>query len=117
MLGECCRSHRHQEFLAFLLRIVTTYPDSELHPVLDNSSTHRTPEVQRWLERSKRVTFRFAPTGASWMNMVETWFSILTRRSVRRGTYASAGRPRRLHPGVHRRRQPACHALHLDYDR
>jgi transposase len=46
-------------------------------------------KVQRWLTRHKRVTFHFTPTGASWLNMVETWFSILTRRSVRRGTYAS----------------------------
>jgi transposase len=89
VLGECYPRHRHQEFLAFLRHIVKAYPDGELHIVLDNSSTHRTPEVQRWLTRHQRVTFHFTPTGASWMNMVETWFSILTRRSVRRGTYAS----------------------------
>lgn len=65
------------------------FPQGELHLVLDNSSTHSTPEVQRWLARHKRVTFHFTPTGASWMNLVECWFSILTRKQIRRGTYAS----------------------------
>ena len=55
--------------------------------MLDNSSTHTTPEVKRWLERHKRVHFHFTPTSASWMNMVEIWFSILTNQQVRRGVY------------------------------
>jgi hypothetical protein len=55
--------------------------------VLDNSSTHSTLEVKRWLERHKRVHFHFTPTGASSMNMIETWFSILTNQQVRRGVY------------------------------
>jgi hypothetical protein len=58
-----------------------------LHVVLDNSSTHSTPEVTRWLERHKRVHFHFTPTSASWMNMIEIWFSILTNQQVRRGAY------------------------------
>ena len=57
--------------------------------MLDNSSTHSTPEVNRWLARHRRVHFHFTPKGASWMNLVESWFSILTRRSVRRGSFAS----------------------------
>ena len=55
--------------------------------MLDNSSTHSTPEVRAWLERHKRVHFHFTPTSASWMNMVEIWFSILTTQQVRRGAY------------------------------
>ena len=89
VVGECRPRHRHQEFLAFLRRVVREFPQGELHLVLDNSSTHSTPEVQRWLARHKRVTFHFTPTGASWMNLVECWFSILTRKQIRRGTYAS----------------------------
>lgn len=85
--GACYPQHRHQEFLAFLNQIVRTYPRRPLHVVLDNSSTHSTPEVKRWLERHKRVHFHFTPTSASWMNMVEIWFSILTRQQVRRGVY------------------------------
>ena len=85
--GACYPRHRHQEFLAFLNRVVRAYPRRPLHVVLDNSSTHSTPEVKRWLQRHKRVHFHFTPTSASWMNMVEIWFSILTSQQVRRGVY------------------------------
>jgi len=85
--GACYPRHRHQEFLAFLNRLVRAYPRVPLHVVLDNSSTHSTPEVERWLARHKRVHFHFTPTSASWMNMVEIWFSILTSQQVRRGVY------------------------------
>ncbi len=85
--GSCYPQHRHQEFLAFLNQLVKAYPRRPLHVVLDNSSTHSTPAVERWLERHKRVHFHFTPTSASWMNMVEIWFSILTNQQIRRGTY------------------------------
>jgi hypothetical protein len=58
-----------------------------LHVALDNSSTHSTPEVNRWLERHKRVYLHFTPTSASWLNIVVIWFSILTRQQVHRGVY------------------------------
>jgi transposase len=89
VVHACQPRHRHQEFLAFLRRIVRAFPDGELHLVLDNSSTHSTPEIERWLSRHKRVHFHFTPTSASWMNMVESWFSILSRQHVRRGSYDS----------------------------
>jgi transposase len=85
--GACYPRHSHQEFLAFLNSLVRAYPRRPLHVVLDNSSTHSTPEVKRWLQRHKRVHFHFTPTSASWMNMVEVWFSILTTQQVRRGAY------------------------------
>jgi transposase len=85
--GACYPQHTHQEFLAFLNHLVRAYPRRPLHVVLDNSSTHSTPEVKRWLQRHKRVHFHFTPTSASWMNMVEIWFSILTKQQVRRGVY------------------------------
>ncbi len=85
--GACYPQHRHQEFLAFLNQIVRAYPRRPLHVVLDNSSTHSTPRSTRWLQRHKRVHFHFTPTSASWMNMVEIWFSILTKQQVRRGVY------------------------------
>lgn len=85
--GACYPQHTHQEFLAFLNQLVRAYPRRPLHVVLDNSSTHSTAEVKRWLERHKRVHFHFTPTSASWMNMVEIWFSILTKQQVRRGVY------------------------------
>ena len=85
--GSCYPRHTHEEFLAFLNRLVKAYPRRPLHVVLDNSSTHSTPEVTAWLERHKRVHFHFTPTSASWLNMVEVWFSILTKQQVRRGVY------------------------------
>jgi transposase len=85
--GSCYPRHTHEEFLAFLNRLVRAYPRRPLHVVLDNSSTHSTPEVKAWLARHKRVHFHFTPTSASWLNMVEIWFSILTKQQVRRGVY------------------------------
>jgi transposase len=85
--GACYPKHTHQEFLAFLNRLVKAYPRRPLHVVLDHSSTHATPEVNRWLQRHRRVHFHFTPTSASWMDMVEIWFSILTKQQVRRGVY------------------------------
>jgi len=85
--GECHDRHTHREFLTFLNRLVRLYPRRPLHVVLDNSSTHSTPEVKAWLERHRRVHFHFTPKGASWMNQVECWFSILTRQQIRRGVF------------------------------
>ena len=81
--------HRHEEFLDFLNLLGRTYPACELHLVLDNVATHKTPEIVRWLEHHRRVHFHFTPTSASWMNQVETWFGILTRQAIRRGSFAS----------------------------
>jgi transposase len=89
VIGECRPRHTAVEFLDFLNLIVKRYRRTELHVVLDNSSTHKTPEVKAWLEAHPRVHFHFTPTGASWLNMVEAWFSILTRKSVRRGSFDS----------------------------
>lgn len=87
VLGECRPRHTGADFLAFLHRVRRTYQGHELHVVLDNSSTHSTPAVQAWLTRHPEVHFHFTPKGASWLNMVEAWFSILTRKSVRRGSF------------------------------
>jgi hypothetical protein len=80
--------HTGDDFLAFLRRVERAYPDGELHVVLD-VSTHTTPAVRAWLEERPRITFHFTPTSASWMNQVETWFSVLTRQAIRRGTFRS----------------------------
>src|SRR3990172_6658045 len=81
--------HRATEFLDFLNLLVRTYPRRQLHLVLDNVSTHKTPDVQKWLARHKRVHLHFTPTSASWMNQIETWFSILSRQAIRRGSFES----------------------------
>jgi transposase/transposase-like protein len=81
--------HTGDDFLAFLRLLARTYPKGEIHVVLDNVSTHKTPDVQAWLAKHKRFTFHFTPTSASWMNQVETWFSILSRQAIRRGSFES----------------------------
>jgi transposase len=81
--------HTGEDFLAFMKRVARAYPKGELHVVLDNVSTHTTPDVRAWLAANPRVTFHFTPTSASWMNQVETWFGILTTRAIRRGSFRS----------------------------
>jgi transposase len=84
---EARARHTGADFLAFLRRLARAYPAGEVHVVLDNVSTHKTPDVQAWLRRHRRFTFHFTPTSASWMNQVETWFSVLTRQAIRRGSF------------------------------
>jgi transposase len=81
--------HTGADFLAFCKRVARAYPDHELHIVLDNVSTHKTPAVRQWLDKHPRITFHFTPTSASWMNQVETWFGILTSQAIRRGSFRS----------------------------
>jgi transposase len=81
--------HTGADFLAFMRRVSREYPEGELHVVLDNVSTHKTPGVQAWLVRNPRITFHFTPTSASWMNQVETWFGLLTRQAIRRSSFKS----------------------------
>ncbi|MEV8518158.1 IS630 family transposase, partial [Dactylosporangium sp. NPDC051484] len=76
-------------FLAFLRKAVKPHTGKEIHVVLDNLSTHNTPEVRAWLAANPNVTFHFTPTGSSWLNMIEIWFGLITRQSIRRGTFTS----------------------------
>ena len=89
--GQVTTDHRTRhtgaDFLAFLKRVARAYPSGELHIVLDNVSTHKTPDVREWLVKHPRITFHFTPTSASWMNQIETWFGILTRKAIRRGSF------------------------------
>jgi transposase len=87
VIGTCSERHTGTDFLRFVKLLGRRYPTRDLHVILDNSSTHKTPGVQAWLAAHPRVHFHFTPTGASWLNMVEAWFSILTRKSVRRGSF------------------------------
>ena len=86
---EARTRHTGADFLAFLRHVERAYPAGELHVVLDNVSTHKTPDVLAWLARHPRVAFHFTPTSASWMNQIETWFGILTRQAIRRGSFKS----------------------------
>jgi transposase len=82
-------SHTSNDFLAFMKKVARAYPRKELHIIIDNSSTHTTPAVMEWLRKNPRITFHFTPTSASWMNQVEGFFSILTRRSLKHTSFPS----------------------------
>jgi transposase len=87
--NETRERHTGADFLAFLRLLARTYPRGQVHVVLDNVSTHKTPDVQKWLAGHKRFHFHFTPTSASWLNQIETWFGILTRQALRRGSFES----------------------------
>jgi transposase len=90
VIGSLHARHRAQEFLAFLKKIDTEVPtDLDVHLVLDNASTHKTPAVKRWLTAHPRFVMHFTPTSSSWLNLVERWFAELTTKKLRRGTHTS----------------------------
>jgi len=90
IMGRVTRRHRAKEFLAFLRQIDKAVPNElEVHLILDNSSTHKTKAVQRWLTARPRFHTHFTPTSASWLNAVEGWFAQLERRALQRGTFTS----------------------------
>ncbi len=80
--------HRAIEFRRFLDTINQAVPDGlDVHVVLDNSSTHKTPAINKWLLRHPRFTFHFTPTSSSWLNLVERWFAELTNKMLRRSAH------------------------------
>lgn len=90
VIGSCLARHRHQEFRKFLnLLDKHTPPDVAIHAILDNYATHKHPAIQRWLRRHPRFRLHFVPTSASWLNLVEVWFSHLTSDQLRRGDFLS----------------------------
>lgn len=90
VIGQCFQRHRTIEFKKFLTRVDREVPvPLDIHLVLDNYGTHKTPAIHRWLARHPRFHLHFTPTGASWLNLVESWFSILTRKQLRRGSHCS----------------------------
>src|SRR6202023_1947482 len=88
VIGECLVRHRADEFLAFLKKIDReTPPHLDLHLILDNYPTHKTPAVKRWLARHKRFILHFTATSCSWLNLVERLFAEITRQRIRRGIF------------------------------
>ena len=75
-------THTAVDFLGFMNKVARTYPGRELHVILDNSSTHRTPDVQAWLATHPQIQFHYTPTSASWLNQVEGFFGIFSKQSL-----------------------------------
>ncbi len=90
VIGKCFRRHRAKEFIRFLNEIDGNVPQElEVHLILDNYATHKTPDVKRWLLRHPRFLLHFTPTKSSWLNLVESFFSLLSRRKLKRGVHRS----------------------------
>ena len=90
VIGRCFQRHRAKEFLLFLKEIEARVPeDVDVHIVLDNYATHKTPVIKRWLAKRLRFHLHFTPTHGSWLNQVERWFGLLTERQLKRGSHTS----------------------------
>jgi transposase len=90
VIGRLHSRHRAIEFKRFLHTLDREVPDElAVHLVLDNSSTHKTPAIQKWLAAHPRFVVHFTPTSASWLNLVERWFAELTTKKLRRGAHRS----------------------------
>jgi transposase len=90
IIGQCHRRHRAREFRRFLDAIEAAVPaELDIHLVLDNYATHKTPLIRRWLAKRPRFHLHFTPIGSSWINLVERWFGLLTQKQLRRGAHCS----------------------------
>ena len=90
VMGQLHRRHRGSEFLQFLRTIEVNVPAKlDVHLIMDNYGTHKTPKVRAWFARHPRFHVHFTPTSASWLNQVERWFATLTDKQIRRGTHRS----------------------------
>jgi transposase len=90
VIGELHRRHRSSEFLKFLRTIEQRVPAAlDIHLVMDNYGTHKSPTVKAWFARHPRYHLHFTPTSGSWLNLVERWFAILSQRQIKRGSHRS----------------------------
>jgi transposase len=90
VIGKCYKRHRAKEFLDFLKQIDANVPgDLDIHIVMDNYATHKTPKIKAWLTRRPHYHVHFTPTSASWINQVERWFAELTRKQLQRAVHTS----------------------------
>jgi transposase len=90
IIGEIHSRHRSAEFRKFLDKIDAAVPEFlDVHLILDNYGTHKSPVIRRWMVKRPRFHLHFTPTGASWINLVERWFALLTEKQIRRGIFHS----------------------------
>ena len=90
VIGQIHRRHRSLEFRKFLDAVDASVPEPfDVHLVMDNSSTHKSPMIRAWFAKRPRYHLHFTPTYGSWLNQVERWFALLTQRQIKRGTHRS----------------------------
>ena len=118
VVGRCMPQHRHQEFIRFLNAVErTVLPGRLIHAILDNYATPKHPKVRTWLADHPRWVFHFTPTSASWLNAVEGFFSILTRRRLKRGVCKSVSQLQEAITRYHPRAQQDPQTFRLDKNR
>ena len=92
MIGQCHRRHRAVEFRKFLDAIESAVPAGlDVHLITDNYATHKTALIRNWFAKRPRFQIHFTPASASWLNLVERWFGLLTEKRLRRGVHQSSG--------------------------
>jgi transposase len=92
VIGKCHSRHREEEFLKFMNLVdaqLSGAVETQIHIVMDNLATHKTPRVRNWFARRPYYVLHFTPTGSSWINQVERWFAKITTQAIRRGSFAS----------------------------
>jgi transposase len=90
VIGKCYARHRGSEFLSFLREIERNVPtDLDVHLVMDNYATHKTPAIRNWLAKRPHWHVHFTPKSSSWINQVERFFAELTEKQIRRGIHRS----------------------------
>ncbi len=87
VLGRCFPKHTHIQFVEFLETVNRKFRRREIHLICDNYGTHKHPAVREWISAHPRFHFHFTPTSASWLNMVERWFALITSQAIRRGSF------------------------------
>lgn len=115
VLAECKPRHRHQEFLAFLRSIdKAAPPELDVHCIVDNYSSHKHPKVKAWLAVRPRWHMHYIPTYSSWLNQVERFFSFITDKAIRRGSFTSVKELVQKNRSLRRSLQPELQAIQLD---
>ena len=114
-ISNCCRRHRHQEFLRFLNDIDSNLPCGfDVHLIMDNYGTHKVTKVRTWLARHPRYQVHFTPTSGSWLNLVERLFAEVTERCVRRGSHTAVSSLEKAMLGYLDHRNKTSKALCVD---
>lgn len=107
VIGKCYQRHRAKEFKNFIAEIEANVPDRpNIHLIMDNYVTHKTPSIRNWLARRPHWHVHFTPTGASWLNMVECFFAEITEKQIKRGAHRSVPALRRaINDDIERRNE------------
>ena len=110
--------HRSAQFREFLDLIDVQVPRRlDVHIIMDNYSTHKTPLIRNWFAKRPRFHVHFTPTYGSWISLVERWFAELTMKQIRRGAFRSVPQLKTGHPGIHRRASGQSETVRLDEER